>query len=83
VAAIVTYLSKSRGMWNILDSHIYVVLRCNRGCVASLTIIPSVIQCAVYLSQREIDYLEKGDRAGGVIASRFIFVESWKHEHVM
>ena len=41
-------------------------LRRKRGYGVSLTVIPSVIQCAVYLSQREVDTLEKGDKAGAL-----------------
>jgi hypothetical protein len=39
-------------------------LLCKRGCGCESHAIPSVIQCAVYLSQREVDTLEKGDKVG-------------------
>jgi hypothetical protein len=50
----------------VMTHTMYVVLQRNRGCGASLPTIPSVIQCAVYLSQGEVDTLEKGDKAGAL-----------------
>jgi hypothetical protein len=38
--------------------------RRKRACGCESHAIPSVIQCAVYLSQREVDTLEKGDKVG-------------------
>lgn len=58
----------------VMTSFVYVVPQRKKACGVSLTAIPMVIQCAVYLSQVEVDTLEKGDKAGGVIASRLIFL---------
>jgi len=46
--------------------------------VVSLTAIPSVIQCAVYLSQREVDTLEKGDKVGSQSLSALFFMTAAK-----
>lgn len=43
----------------------YVVLQRKSGCGCESPAIPSVIQCALYLSQVEVDTLEKGDKVGG------------------